>query len=408
MEKRIKYIKDSSPLLEKNTSSSTYKYCGGGLVLEEKNGPFKIVKEFSSEVKEQAKLEIEEKKKIEDSIVYAEEIFSDDEDLYGQNFNDIMLDKKAHRNLLQIGQEMDEFVLGNGLQTDLSFKLLCSMQFSRLICLSSLSFEAIKTYLSSVNKKTFIFEENGNEDISKERQILSAFEYAINNKTTPIFVYLHDFSSKNVFNYLRPLYNYIDNPEGDNYFNAFGKLTYIPHNLYFIISLKNGEYPYEITRKLLRYISFAEAKGTIIEEKTKFNVKTFSLEEIYLSMKESGMNFSINDDLWKKVDGLVKLISQTNGYFIQNKIEIRLENYLVALGNEVEDNFELLDKGLSANLAVEAFICKDPSLYETTIDIEKYLNNSFGEDKMPLLRKQFNAYLSYIIKSSESKEVLDD
>ena len=148
----------------------------------------------------------------------------------------------------------------------------------------------------------------------------------------------------------------------------------------------------------IRYISKIHFKAELVEEKQKYSLQTISLEELALSLKEVGDTFALNDDLWKKVDGLVDLISKTNGYYIHNKIEVRLENYMVAYSGKISDSYELLDITLANNIAHEAFITKDPSLYQEKIDIEAFINNSFGFDRMENVRKEFNEYLHFALK----------
>ena len=274
------------------------------------------------------------------------------------------------------------------------------MQFSRIMMIDYLenSLEIMKPILKTLNSFSFIYNKNEIDEINHSQKLLSVFEYANKNKSIPVYIFLNKFEAEKIFDFLKAFYAYFDNPDGDNYINTFGKLNYIPHNLYFIVSLDKNEFAYNIKRKLLRYISKIHFKAELVEEKQKYSLQTISLEELALSLKEVGDTFALNDDLWKKVDGLVDLISKTNGYYIHNKIEVRLENYMVAYSGKISDSYELLDITLANNIAHEAFITKDPSLYQDKIDIEAFINNSFGFDRMENVRKEFNEYLHFALK----------
>ena len=392
-----KYFSKEKKLFEQNNDEINYQYVGNGLVIGSKTSKFKVVDDFKKD--EEEVLNTPVIKNTNQDIVYAEEILQDD-DLYGQGFKDRLLDKEAQRSFVDIGKGIDEAILKNGVKTNIGFELISSMQFSRIMMIDYLenSLEIMKPILKTLNSFSFIYNKNEIDEINHSQKLLSVFEYANKNKSIPVYIFLNKFEAEKIFDFLKAFYAYFDNPDGDNYINTFGKLNYIPHNLYFIISLDKNEFAYNIKRKLLRYISKIHFKAELVEEKQKYSLQTISLEELALSLKEVGDTFALNDDLWKKVDGLVDLISKTNGYYIHNKIEVRLENYMVAYSGKISDSYELLDITLANNIAHEAFITKDPSLYQDKIDIEAFINNSFGFDRMENVRKEFNEYLHFALK----------
>ena len=395
-----KYFSKEKKLFEQNNDEINYQYVGNGLVIGSKTSKFKVVDDFKKD--EEEVLNTPVIKNTNQDIVYAEEIVQDD-DLYGQGFKDRLLDKEAQRSFVEIGKDIDEAILKNGVKTNIGFELISSMQFSRIMMIDYLenSLEIMKPILKTLNSFSFIYNKNEIDEINHSQKLLSVFEYANKNKSIPVYIFLNKFEAEKIFDFLKAFYAYFDNPDGDNYINTFGKLNYIPHNLYFIASLDKNEFAYNIKRKLLRYISKIHFKAELVEVKQKYSLQTISLEELALSLKEVGDTFALNDDLWKKVDGLVDLISKTNGYYIHNKIEVRLENYMVAYSGKISDSYELLDITLANNIAHEAFITKDPSLYQDKIDIEAFINNSFGFDRMENVRKEFNEYLHFALKEAK-------
>lgn len=404
MSKDIKYIKESEPILEKSNDKIRFGYVGNGVVIASKEKKFKVVSDFKDEESEETKIIVNED---EPEIYYAEEVFLDD-DLYGAQFKDTLLESDSHRSFVDIADELNSAILENGVETNFAFELLASMQFSRIMLIPNLedNLKIMKSILRTFSSYSFIFNKEDVQEINRSEKLAKIFEVANKNKSNPVFIYLHEFESETFYDFIKSFYAYFDNPDGDNYINTFGKLNYIPHNIYFLLSLKEGDVPYLIKRKLLRYISKMEYKAKLVEEKAKFKVTPISLEELSYSEKEASTNFAFSDDLWKKVDGLVNLISKTNGYFIHNKIEVRLENYLVAYSQKISDSYELLDTTLANNFALEAFICKDPSLYTSKIDIETYINNAFGYDRMLNLRKEFTSYLNYALKEGAKEWIL--
>ena len=392
-----KYFSKEKKLFEQNNDEINYQYVGNGLVIGSKTSKFKVVDDFKKD--EEEVLNTPAIKNTNQDIVYAEEILQDD-DLYGQGFKDRLLDKEAQRSFVEIGKDIDEAILKNGVKTNIGFELISSMQFSRIMMIDYLenSLEIMKPILKTLNSFSFIYNKNEIDEINHSQKLLSVFEYANKNKSIPVYIFLNKFEAEKIFDFLKAFYAYFDNPDGDNYINTFGKLNYIPHNLYFIVSLDKNEFAYNIKRKLLRYISKIHFKAELVEVKQKYSLQTISLEELALSLKEVGDTFALNDDLWKKVDGLVDLISKTNGYYIHNKIEVRLENYMVAYSGKISDSYELLDITLANNIAREAFITKDPSLYQDKIDIEAFINNSFGFDRKENVRKELNEYLHFALK----------
>ena len=231
-----KYFSKEKKLFEQNNDEINYQYVGNGLVIGSKTSKFKVVDDFKKD--EEEVLNTPVIKNTNQDIVYAEEILQDD-DLYGQGFKDRLLDKEAQRSFVEIGKDIDEAILKNGVKTNIGFELISSMQFSRIMMIDYLenSLEIMKPILKTLNSFSFIYNKNEIDEINHSQKLLSVFEYANKNKSIPVYIFLNKFEAEKIFDFLKAFYAYFDNPDGDNYINTFGKLNYIPHNLYFIVSL---------------------------------------------------------------------------------------------------------------------------------------------------------------------------
>ena len=376
--------------------------------LIKKTNKFKVVKEFSDLAKKDTKKETAKVNKPKNDYFYAIEITENDEnddDLYGKIEKDKKLKNDKYRSFVEIGEEINSIIYKNGVKTDIGFNLLASMTFSHLLMIpyKENNLNEMKVILKSLNQNLFIFDGFLDKDFSKVKELSNILKLANDNKKDAMFVYLNHFKSQDLFEFLKPVYSFIDNQDSVNYIYADGKMNIIPKNIYFIFSLDKDEFPYEISRRLLRFVSYVPNNTLFLNEVERMTTKPINLEEMRLSLKNKGANYYIDDNLMKKMDGLVSLINKTNGYFIQNKIQNRLENYLVALSFKDIDDYEKLDICFANNFAYEAFITKDYKMYFDEIDIVKYLKNAFGSERMERLISKFEEYLSYT-KTLDKKE----
>jgi hypothetical protein len=280
------------------------------------------------------------------------------------------------------------------------------MQFSRLLYLpensNNLSF--VKDLFSSLNNPIFLTSssEGGHDDFLAHEDVLyRAIEFAKNNKNRPVFIYSDNLRSRDVLEYYRHFYQYIDSPDSDSYLTALGKSQYIPHNLYFIFSLKEKECVYDIPRRLFRYVTFLESNFTKVEPSEKKENITLSLEEIRSSLREASDIYGINEDLWKKFDGVIEVIHEVNGFFLQNKIARRLEDYAISYFSSPLDAYEVMDHVLSNSFIHEAIITSNPQIFKTTHDLDKAIDNNFGNETLPLTRLVIREYLSLFDKGGK-------
>ena len=337
-----------------------------------------------------------------EKIYYAEEIFDDEDDIYLNQMHDSLLQKEHHRTFMEIGSAINGAMLANGYKTTIGLSLLASMQFSRFIYLpKDKGNEAfVKALMDSVSTPLFMTTFVGGQDdfLAYSDVVYRAFEYARINKNRPVFIYTNELTSKGIMEYYRHFYPYIDNPEGDNYLTALGRSLYIPHNVYFIFSLKEGEIEFDIARRLYRYVTYLDFTSSTSEVLDAKENVIISLEELYASLREASDKYGIREDMWKKFDGIIEMINEVNGFSLQNKIARRLEDYAIAYFTSPLETTEVMDVVLANNFIHEAILTSRPQLYHTDYDLNRVIDNNFGPESLPLTRKVFKSYLDLFDK----------
>lgn len=372
------------------------------LIIEDTHPQFLIIEDFNA---------LKDKEQVEENhnkakVYYAEEIFDDEDDIYSNSMKDRLLQKEHHRTIAEIGAQLNSTLTQYGYDTNIGLPLIGSMHFSRLIYLPYREDQRkfVKALSAALSTPAFITESSagGQDDyLAYSNVIYRAVEYAKNNKNKPVFIYTDNLLSKDVFDYYRHFYQYIDNPDGDIYFTALGRSVYIPHNIYFIFSMQEGQVAFDIPRRLYRYVSYLNFNTKIVEPLEKKESITLSLEEIRASLREASDNYGIKEELWKKFDGVIEVINQANGFVLQNKIARRLEDYAICFFTSELDTSEVMDLVLSNNFIHEAIITSRPQLYLTDIDLYKSIDNNFGPESLPLTRKVIREYLDLFDKGGK-------
>lgn len=373
------------------------------LIVENKNPKFRIIEDFSA----QESVNKKENVVIQENIYYAEEIFDDEDDIYLNSMNDRLLQKEHHRSIFDIGETIEAALLEKGYKTtDIGLSLLASMQFSRLMYLPLKGSQQpfIKALFETIGNPLFITTSlaDGHDDyLAHEDVIYRAIEFANNNKNRPVFVYTDELKSKEMFEYYRHFYAYIDNPDGDTYLTALGRSQYIPHNLYFIFSLREGECAFDISRRLYRYVSYLEGAYKEVEVTNAKASVTISLEEVRAALREASDTYGIKEDMWKKFDGIIEVIHEVNGFALQNKIARRLEDYAISYFTSSLESVEVMDHVLANNFIHEAIITTRPQLYKSQYDLNKAIDNTFGPESLPKTRAVIREYLKLFDKGGK-------
>ena len=382
------------------------------LVVDETSETYKIVKEFSESAQATTAILPQQDNDVETTldgkeIVYAEEIIEDDDDLYGDELKDRELEKQKHRSYVEIAKELDEKLEENGLHGNIGFNLLSAMNFSRFLYFRNR--ESLHNEIQGlIRTLDFPFHEvkkEGITSIAEDEGILDVLANAKKNSFKPYFIYVGELAPNNVFDFLRPVYNYIDNPDGDTFLHVNGRNVYIPHNIYFLYTIADHKEYFDISRRLLRYSAIVEGELIPVEAKkdASTNKMIISTDQLHVAFVETDAQFEISEEAWRKIDNFATSLNQVNNYRLHNKIVRRLENYMILLLSTGKKEEDVVDIALANNLISEAIITKEPAKYFDEFSLVEMIEDSFDSYPMSKCKEVVANYLSLFDKKGERK-----
>lgn len=409
--KQDKFIINSERTIENFTTinkidlSSTHPF-----VVEEAEDSFIVVKEFSNEAKSASNVVLqnqnENESTINDNLIYAEEIIEDDDnDLYDEGFHDKAIEKQRHRSYLEISQEIDSALEKNGFSGHSSFGLLTAMKFSRLLYTpkSDNVDLFVRSLVTTMGAPLYEISYEEGCNIASNNDIYTIFASAKKSLNKPVFIYVGVLNASNVMEHLRPIYPYIDNPDGDNFVTANGHSMKVPNNIYIIYSLDDDKEFYNVSRRLLRYTARFELDLTQNKVSSGATVSPFilTLEELSASFREANEKYAIEEEPWRKIDELVKVINSVNGYSIKNKIQRRLEDSMIILLSSGKQLDDILDIVLSQFILHEAIISMNPEKYTNEVDLIDSIEDIFGSSGMKRSKNVIKEYLTLFTKKGK-------
>ena len=382
------------------------------LVVEEEDETYRIVKDFSDSALATSEIlssvqsqELESNE--EEGIVYAEEIIDDDDDLYAEELHDRELEKQKHKSYSEIAKEIDEKLEMNGWHGTIGFNLLTAMKFSRFLYFKNREslYDEIKGLIYTLD---FPFHEVKGENlttIADDEAILDVLAAAKKNDFRPYFIYVGEIPYDKVFEFFRPVYNYIDNPEGDAFLHSNGRNVYLPHNIFFIYTIKDHKNYFDVSRRLLRYSAIVDGELIPVEVKDGNLYKMIiSFDQLNAAFMEADSQYEISEDSWRKIDNFANAISQVNYYKLQNKIVRRLENYMILCLSNGKREEEVVDTCLAYNFMSEAIVTKEPAKYFNEFSLVEMLEDSFDGFQMSKCKEVIAAYLDLFDKKGVRKE----
>lgn len=381
------------------------------LVVEEEDETYRIVKDFSDSALATSQLlssvnNTELESAGEEDIVYAEEIIDDDDDLYEDELRDREFEKQRHKSYSEIAKEIDEKLELNGWHGTIGFNLLAAMKFSRFLYFKNRDslYDEIKGLIYTLD---FPFHEVRAENlttIADDEAILDVLAAAKKNDFRPYFIYVGEIAYDKVFEFFRPVYNYIDNPDGDAFLQSNGRNVYLPHNLFFIYTIKDHKNYFDISRRLLRYSAIVDGELIPVEAKDgDLNKMIISFDQLNAAFMEADSEYEISEDSWRKIDNFANAISQVNYYKLQNKIVRRLENYMILCLANGKREEEVVDTCLAYNFISEAIVTKEPAKYFNEFSLSEMLEDSFDGFQMSKCKEVIAAYLDLFDKKGVRK-----
>ena len=360
-------------------------------------GKYKIVENFSdSSVSISASINSTSREVDEDGnpIFYAEEVFDDEENIFAIEEASTMLKKEKSITYADLVKNFNEALESWGVTGNLAENVLASMAFSRLIDVTSV-IDAVPILLKVLDNPTYVVHYIPNDSFTSQRVLFNTFEYAKTHPNIPVFMVIDEIPANDYLNYLRPLYRYIDDLNGDYYINVNGAMVHIPHNVYFLTALKKGEVVFDISRRYLRYVSILKADFRINRENMTDRKKFVVNNEQLVNARRNAMDsYSIEESTFKKLDGMFNLANEANGYVLQNKIQRKIEDFSAVLLSLEMNEEDIMDRCLANNVMPAVVISADPTKLMKECNLTTLLDNEFGQDKMKLTKAVIKDYLS--------------
>ena len=377
---------------DKRLNSSSHLY-----TFKKDPGAYKIVDNFSdSSVSVSSSLSGQEQELDEDGnpIFYAEEIFDDEDNIFAIEEASTLLKKEKS---LTYGDLVNNFTASLeswGITGDLASNLLASMAFSKLIDVSH-CLDVVPLLFKVLDNPNYVIHYDGNESITNQRVLFNVFEYAKTHPNIPVFMLIDEIPSKEYLNYLRPLYRYIDDLNGDYYITINGAMVHIPHNIYFLSAIKSKDVFFDISRRYLRYISILKADYKINRE-NQTDRKTFSItnDQLVNARRNAMDSYAVEESTYKKLDSMFNLANEANGYVLQNKIQRKIEDFCAVLLSLEMNEEDVIDRCLAYNIIPAVVISSDPTKLMKDYNLTTHLDNEFGQDKMKLTKAMIKEYLS--------------
>lgn len=377
---------------------------GDGIIyLKKEEQSYKVVENFSttSNVSIVTAQTYETKEEVDEygnPIIYAEELFDDEEDIFVNEVLSSQILKEKERTYKEIIDAVDHNLLLYGLKGEIGKAFLSSMVYSPMIYAKSIR-NYIPRLFKAFNNPNFVIHYSMGGNIASEKILYNAFEYAKANAETPVFIYIDQIPCREFLNYMRPLYAYIDNPGDDYYISSNGLTFYIPHNVYFLVDTTDNEIIYDISRRYLRYIPVLNCDIQEVEASPEAKPLPLSLKDLKNAKKNAHDQFSLSEVTYKKLDNLFALTREANGYVLQNKIQRKIEEYsslLLSLGYSEDDT---LDDLLSNAIIRAAIISTQPQKLATDFNIVRLIEDEFGADKMKSTKAVIKEYISLFDKN---------
>ena len=367
-------------------------------------GKFKIVDNFSdSSVSVSASLgtAIQEVDEDGNPIYYAEEVFDDEDNIFVIEEASTLLKKEKSITYADIAGKMNEALESYGVTGDLAANLLASMAFSKLIDVTNIV-EVIPLLFRALDNPTYVIHYNERESITVQKVLYNVFEYAKVHPNIPVFMLIDEIPAKEYLNYLRPLYRYIDDLNGDYYINLNGTMAHIPHNVYFMSAIRHNTVVFDISRRYLRYISILKADYRINKE-YQGEHKKYSLnnEQLVNARRNAMDSYSVEESTYKKLDTMFVMANEANGYVLQNKIQRKIEDFSAVLLSLDMSEEDVIDRCLAYNIIAAVVISSDPTKLMHDYNLTTQLENEFGQDKMKLTKGMIKDYLSLFNSKGE-------
>ena len=367
---------------------------------------FKFVDNFSNasvSISDMAAVTEQEVDEDGNPVFYAEEVFDDEEDIFVIEAASTMLTKEKEITYEDLVNSLNESLESLGIHGDVASGLLAAMTFSKLIDATKIQ-KIVPTIFKALDNPNYTIHYDEDASITTQKVLINTFEYAKTHPNIPVFMMFDEIPASDFLNYLRPLYRYIDDLNGDYYISINGNAIHIPHNVFFLYALRDNETIFDVSRRYLRYISIINSTYTVDKEITGSR-KPFSvtINQLTNARRNALDNYAVEEATYKKLDLLFNMANEANGYVLQNKIQNKIEEFSSMLLSLHLPEDEVIDRCLAYNVIAAVVISSEPLKLTKDYNLATLLDNEFGGDKMKLTKNMIRDYLALFNNKGERK-----
>ena len=336
-------------------------------------------------------------------VYYAEEIYDDEDDIFVIEAASTMLAKEKEITYEEIVNGLNETLEGFGVHGNVAQNLLAAMTFSKLIDVTNIS-KIVSTIFRALDNPNYVIHYDDESSITTQKVLVNAFEYAKTHPNIPVFMMFDEIPASAFLDYLRPLYRYIDDLNGDYYISINGNAVHIPHNVYFLYALRENETIFDISRRYLRYIAIVYADFTLDKEVAPGQKPyAISINQLTNARRNALDNYAVEEATYKKLDLLFSMANEANGYVLQNKIQNKIEEFSSMLLSLSIPEDDVIDRCLAYNVIAAVVISSEPLKLTKDYNLSTLLDNEFGSDKMKLTKNMIRDYLALFNTKGERK-----
>lgn len=310
--------------------------------------------------------------------------------------------------LPQVCEQMNAFAKACGLDmsSEATGRILSAMASSRLMLTDTLhgaDFDKLARMMSEYFASPYfcetvgerhleggkLFVVKGEKNKPVQTALAKAIDYAKEHSETLCIISLKNIHFSDASKLLTPFMRYVSNPvrESGIYVQENNTTYVIPENLWFLAEIvrdnKNEVIPsYVAEASTLLRLDFAECKANA-EKKEHQSVGYYDLDYVFGMCRRQ---FSVKEDLWKKVDALEAYVNAHTPYHIGNKLWLQLETYISVYCTCGHEKLDALDHAMAFDLLPVLLSVLSGKLTTDDKTVLEILEQHFGEDNVAVCR----------------------
>ena len=301
---------------------------------------------------------------------------------------------------------------GHKFRADDTKKIFSALAASRLVVLNGMNnrdFQVLLHLLSDYFETSLHIEAVDESYLNGERVLFKpdfqlfasamkthihlAMDEASNNPQNICLAGLTDVIGKDLPRYFSSYMSYIKNPLSEYPVKVLNDLNaettyYISPNLWFVLNLAEGESPDSLPDFIAESAAVIMLSHSECEESEQHTqTRKFSYYQMDYLTEKTVSGYSVDEELWKRVDRLEDYAQRYASFSIGNKLWLALEKfayvYLACGGNETE----ALDEATAAKLIAPLMILLNGKLSSDDQSFADTVETMFGEDHAEACKK---------------------